>query len=70
MSPRRNFRHDAAKGRVLLNLAADDVGEDAARAVRAALNDCGGGFITAGFNAKDAQGVWQVLNVRPIRPAI
>ena len=48
-----DFRHHAAEFGVLVNLRADDVGEDFRR-LRPAHNG-GGGFVAAGFDAKNCQ---------------
>ena len=53
MGARREFGHHAAIGGVLLELAAHDVGEDGAAPVGVALDDGGGGFVAAGFDAQN-----------------
>ena len=54
MAARRQFRHHPAKRGVLLELAAHDVGQDAAAPRRVALDDGGGGFVAAGLDAKNS----------------
>ena len=50
MGARRDLRHHAAEGRVLLGLRADDVRQNASRSVALALDHGGRGFIAGGLD--------------------
>jgi len=52
MGARRDFRNHAAEGGMLLDLRADDVGQNPAAAVAPALDHGGCGFIAGGFDAQ------------------
>jgi hypothetical protein len=52
MGARRDLRHYAAEGGVLLRLRAHDIGQDSTGAVALALDHGGGGFIAGGLDAK------------------
>jgi len=54
MGARRDFRHDAAIGAVLVELAQDHVGLDPAGAGIEAGNDGRGRLVTAGLDAENA----------------
>ncbi len=51
----RDLRHDAAKGRMLLDLRADDVGHDPAGARRRSFDNRGGGLVAACLDSEDPQ---------------
>ncbi len=49
---RRDLRHHAAEGGVLLGLRVDDIGQNAPRPVALALDHAGCGFIAGGLDAQ------------------
>ena len=56
MNPRRNFRHHAAIGRVVLNLRKHDITDDFPAAIGKPADNGGRRFITGGFNTEDMDG--------------
>ena len=56
MRARGDLRHDAAEGRVILDLAQHDVGEDLAASVGVAAHDRRGGLVAARLDAEHRDG--------------
>ncbi len=52
-----DFRHHAAEGRVLADLAEDDIGQNLRPAVVGAFDHRGGGFVAGGFDAEHEEGL-------------
>ena len=50
---RRQFRHDAAKCRMFVQLAAYDIGTDDTAALFVSDDDGGGGFVAAGLDTEN-----------------
>jgi hypothetical protein len=63
MGARGDFRHDAAKGRVFLDLAEHDVGQDHGRAVARSARRRRGGLVAARLDAENAE----LASLAPVR---
>ncbi|MNE51778.1 hypothetical protein D3C80_1464230 [compost metagenome] len=64
-----DFRHHPAKGRVLVDLAVNDAGQDLGPARRQAHHR-GGGLVAAGLQTQDGQSVRPAFGCPVRRPAI
>ena len=70
MGARRDLRHDAAIGRMIVDLRQDDIGQDAALAVGVAAHHRGRGLVAGGFDAEIWSSAGAAMNANDVSAVV